>query len=379
MPIYQYLTDRIEELTESTFQQLGIQERQDLQRLLRDQIDIISPELLIISEEFGSFDASSRRIDLLAIDRIGSVVVIELKRTEDGGHMELQAIRYAAMVSKLRFEQAVEIFAEYLSKRKIDGDPHEIIVEWLNVGIDDFNSSTKIILVSAEFSKELTSAVLWLNELGVQICCVRIKPYTRSSEVFLDIQQVVPLPEAEDYQIQVRLKQQAELKARHSKGYGPWNGQDFYITQGEYSDANWDDCRKYGFVTSSGGAKFTRPFDRVHVGARVFAYIPKVGYVGVGRVLEANVPVDHFKVETNDGMIPVHQATLIADDMAQNIGDRDLCSNLIRVEWIKTVDRENALKGAGLFANPNTACKLRDADTIQAVCKHFGIDAQNQE
>ncbi|GAB5514326.1 hypothetical protein [Rhodopirellula baltica] len=379
MAIYQYGTDRIEKLTESTFQQLGIQERQDLQRLLRDQIEILSPDLLVISEEFGSFDGSSRRIDLLAIDRLGSVVVIELKRTEDGGHMELQAVRYAAMVSNLRFEEAVEIFGEYLSKRKIDCDPHETITEWLNVGIDDFNLSTKIVLVSAEFSKELTSAVLWLNEQSVQISCVRIKPYTRESAVFLDIQQIVPLPEAEDYQVQVRLKQQSELKARQSKGYGPWNGQDFYIAQGEYPDANWDDCRKYGFVVAGGGAKFTRPFDRVHVGARVLVHIPKLGYVGVGKVTESNTTVDQFVVQTADGPMPIHQAPLKADDMSQHIGNRDLCCNLIRVEWIKTVDRKDAFWQKNLFANQNTACKLRDADTIQAVCKHFGIDAQHQE
>jgi len=31
-------------------------------------------------------------------------VAIELKRTEDGGHMELQSTRYAAMVSTMTFD-----------------------------------------------------------------------------------------------------------------------------------------------------------------------------------------------------------------------------------------------------------------------------------
>jgi len=44
-------------------------------------------------------------------------VVIELKRTEDGGHMELQAIRYAAMVSAMTFDGAVEIYGRYLRER----------------------------------------------------------------------------------------------------------------------------------------------------------------------------------------------------------------------------------------------------------------------
>ncbi len=53
---------------------------------------MIAPDLLVVSEEFGEWDDSRRRIDLLAIDRDANLVVIELKRTEDGGHMELQAI-----------------------------------------------------------------------------------------------------------------------------------------------------------------------------------------------------------------------------------------------------------------------------------------------
>ncbi len=59
---------------------------------------------------------SKRRVDLLAVDRDANLVVIELKRTEDGGHMELQAVRYAAMVSPMTFTQAVEVYGHYLEQ-----------------------------------------------------------------------------------------------------------------------------------------------------------------------------------------------------------------------------------------------------------------------
>ena len=93
---------------------------------------MISPETLVIAEEFGEWEDSKRRIDLLGIDRDANIVVIELKRTEDGGHMELQAIRYAAMVSTLTFEKVVEIYDAYLKRVGKESDAQTSILEFLS-------------------------------------------------------------------------------------------------------------------------------------------------------------------------------------------------------------------------------------------------------
>ena len=83
---------------QTSFEATGINERYDIQRLLKKQIDIVSPETLIISEEFCTWEKSGIRIDLLGVDKDGTLVVFELKRSQDGGYMDLQAIRYAAMI-----------------------------------------------------------------------------------------------------------------------------------------------------------------------------------------------------------------------------------------------------------------------------------------
>ena len=131
MAIYEITTDHLAELTPTTFGTVGIKERGDLQRLLRDQIEVIAPDTLVIAEEFGEWEESKRRIDLLGIDKDANLVIIELKRTEDGGHMELQAIRYAAMVSTMTFEKAVEAFGRHLVKAGQDKDPQETILAFL--------------------------------------------------------------------------------------------------------------------------------------------------------------------------------------------------------------------------------------------------------
>ncbi len=109
MPLYELTKDWIVPLPQTTFAKRGIGERQDLQRLLREHIAVVGHDLLVVAEEFGDWEESRRRIDLLAIDKMANLVVVELKRTEDGGHMELQAIRYAAMVSTMTFEQVASV------------------------------------------------------------------------------------------------------------------------------------------------------------------------------------------------------------------------------------------------------------------------------
>ena len=91
MSIFELDKDRFVPLKGTTFSAEGVRERQDLQRILRFQIEVLDPDLLVIAEEYGDWEESRRRIDLLALDRNANLVVIELKRTEDGGHMELQA------------------------------------------------------------------------------------------------------------------------------------------------------------------------------------------------------------------------------------------------------------------------------------------------
>lgn len=220
MTIYEVTPQAIRPIDRTTFRDAGIHERANLQRMLRDRIDVIAPGCLVIAEEFGEWDDSRLRIDLLAVDDDANLVVIELKRTEDGGHMELQAIRYAAMVSAMTFEQAVRAHERFLVQTGRDGeDAAANILDhlgWDEPDEDAFAQEVRLVLASAQFSRELTSAVIWLNDRGLDIRCVRLIPYADGERVLLDVQQVIPLPEAEAYQVRVREKSRKVREARQS-------------------------------------------------------------------------------------------------------------------------------------------------------------------
>jgi hypothetical protein len=212
MVLYEITDSDIKQLERTTFAEQGFKERYDLQRLLRDHISAISPEIYVFAEEFGNWEDSKRRIDLRCIDKDANQVVVELKRTEDGGHMDLQAIRYAAMVSTLTYEDVLTAHREYLKEHVQDGqaDPAVGILNflgWEEIDEEHFAQDVRIVLVSAEFSKELTTAVLWLNERDLNIRCVKLCPYKLDNDrVMLDVQQVIPLPEEEEYWIKARQK-----------------------------------------------------------------------------------------------------------------------------------------------------------------------------
>ncbi len=221
MAIYKLKQDQISDLVETSFEAQGLRERRDIQRLLREKIAIISPETLVISEEFGEWEGSRRRIDLLGIDKQARLVVIELKRDDTGAHMELQAIRYAAMLSTATFEQVVDIYKRFLeTSGQSDKDAERELLYFLDWGDepqhDLFAADVRIVLAAREFSKELTTSVMWLNEREIDIRCVRLKLYKSpdDGQLFIDVQQVIPIPEAADYQVRVREKAERSKDAK---------------------------------------------------------------------------------------------------------------------------------------------------------------------
>ena len=217
---------------EKSFDSEEIAEK-DIQNMLKSKIDIIAPNILIISEEFSGWSGSRRRIDLLGIDEDANLVVFELKRTESGDHMELQAIRYASMISNMTFSECVLIYQDYLDSQKIDKDATTALLEFLDWETpleEEFALDVKIILISANFSTELTTSVLWLLNKGLDIQCVRLVLYKVGNKKVLDVDPIIPLPEAEEYNIGVKAKNVARTQAiRSNRDYSKYlfNGEEF--------------------------------------------------------------------------------------------------------------------------------------------------------
>lgn len=220
--LYDMTDGSLTKVAGTTFKDEKVLERTHLQAAVRDHIGVLGGDLMVVAEEFGDFEDTHRRIDLLCIDKSARLVVVELKRTEDGGHMELQALRYAAMVSVMTFEELVTTYTRFRQQvGKGDNDRDEAraeLLDWIDEVEDDepvISREVGIILAAADFSQEITTTVLWLNEFhATDIRCVRLSPYRHEGRLLLDVQQVIPLPEARELMVRLRRR---EIQARAAK------------------------------------------------------------------------------------------------------------------------------------------------------------------
>ncbi|WP_372527367.1 hypothetical protein [Piscinibacter sp.] len=220
MALYEFTDDtRLVRVEPQKFSELMILERTHLQRALREAIDAITPGVItmVLTEEFGEWKDANRRIDLLCLDSDGHLVVVELKRTESAGHADLQALRYAAMVAPMTFDQAVTAHAKYLAVVGQDPTTAENSIRTFldqESGSVAFKTEVRIVLAAGDFDPEITTSVLWLNSMGLDIRCVQMQPHLVGTRRILDIKQLIPLPEAAHYQVAIREKSREQVAAQ---------------------------------------------------------------------------------------------------------------------------------------------------------------------
>lgn len=220
MPLYSITNAQLLPVPVTTFASQSILERQHLQAMLKQDSSPLGEGLLVLCEEYSNWQDSNRRIDLLCLSRDRDLVVVEIKRTDDGGHMDLQAIRYASMVSGMTLEQVIDAHARSFNGQE-DGKEkaRSAVLEHLRLDSEadgTLSGKVEIILVSADFSTEITTCVMWLNEQGLSIRCIRMQPYQFQNQALVDVTQIIPLPEAESYLVKMR-EQQDEKRKVESK------------------------------------------------------------------------------------------------------------------------------------------------------------------
>lgn len=175
-----------------------MRERADLQAMLVNSwpnfTAELGEELLLIGQEVAPSDSVADRIDLLALDDSGSLVVIELKR---GTHrlQLLQAIAYAGMLMRWSMDRIVQTLAR--TERTDTSVAEDRIEEFLGGDLAGINRRQRVLLLAEGFDAAVLAAAEWLGERhGVDLRCHRLSLFSDAGASYLAIVQTYPPPPA---------------------------------------------------------------------------------------------------------------------------------------------------------------------------------------
>lgn len=346
-------------------------ERLDLESRLEALIDsdpmLLGQQMLVVGRQVAT--PHGKFIDLLAMDLDGSLHVVELKRDRTPRDVVAQVLDYASWVSGLGGESIREIFRQYRPHEEFD-------VAFDNVfgqsPPDDLNEEHGLMIVASSLDPGSERIVEYLASRGVPINVALFQYFRTDDHEYIVRTWLV------EQQIEATVRSAA---TRRSPSQAEWNGRDWYVAFGEHDERDtgrrWADAVRYGFVSGGGAPRYSSPIRNLPINARVFAYIPQRGYVGVGTVVGASRPAIEVEVDVNGTLTPLLEAPLVGKYLHENESDtsRDNREWVTPVEWEGTRSVSEAFRTAGLFANQNTACKLRSQFTIDEVTHAFGLDA----
>jgi hypothetical protein len=293
-------------------------------------------------------------IDLLALDRAGGCVVLELKRGRTPREVVAQLLDYGSWVKTLGYDDLEQIALEY---RKQD------LEAVFRATFDDeipetINASHTLVLVASELDDSSERIITYLaEEHGVGINAIFFSFFRDGDTELLG---------------RAWLKDPVEtLERSQSKKRAPWTGY-WFVNVGEGPHRNWEDNEKYGFVGAGQGEKYSRPLRRLSAGDKIFAYMKGLGYVGFGEVTKEAATIGDFVVDSQKK--PLLTLPLQAPHAAENKDSPELAEWVVGVNWLKTFSREQGKTFKGAFANQNIVCKLRDPKTVQFLRTEFGAE-----
>ena len=205
-------------LTPIQFKDLELEEKFDIEAWVRKNPKILGENLMIISEQKSL--PSRRQPDLLALDKNGNLVIIELKKDDSGKDVYWQAITYAANFSEFTYSDIMDMYEKYLEHLgQTDPNPKDKIEEFVEEDIEKINQKQRIILVSKEFHPDVLRAVLWLRDFEVDIKCVRLIPYIdENNQLFIVPEVIIPTPGVEEY-IERKISKQKAIKKSYSSPF----------------------------------------------------------------------------------------------------------------------------------------------------------------
>lgn len=196
---------------ETTMAEAGRTEPKDLERWIKHNPAILGQDILIVGEQVPT---KSGPVDFLAVDRLGNVVIVELKRDRIPREAMVQAIDYASDIASWDLDKLNEVCLKQKGQT-LDAYVNE---NFRDLDFEDisWNQTQRILLVGTYVEEPLQRMIEWLSgKYGVLINAVLFRYIRTKSEDEL-IARTVVVPE--DLEMERSLRQQRKIQLSDEPG-----------------------------------------------------------------------------------------------------------------------------------------------------------------
>ena len=222
---------------------------QQLEDMIVADPGMLSSEWMLIGRQ--EVTSQGGRVDLLAIAPDASLVLIELKRNRTPREIVAQALDYASWVERLGSEHIAQIYHRFSNGRSLDGDFQNRFGNELDE--DALNESHQIVIVAAELDDSTERIISYLNARDIAINILFFQVFQHGDEQLISRAWLIDPGET-----------QANVASttRTERAKEPWNGE-YYVSFGDLSTRDWEEARKYGFISGGGGRWYSHDAEDV--------------------------------------------------------------------------------------------------------------------
>ena len=315
-----------------------------LEKMILNDPTILSDQWMIIGHQENTLDKG--RIDLLAIAPDASLILIELKRDRTPREVVAQALDYASWVDDLTADRLSQIYGKFSG----GGNLGEAFKQRFNIELEEesINKSHQIIIVASELDPSTERIVDYLSKNGISINVLFFKVFVHGDEQFLSRAWLIDPSETQT--------NAAQATAVSANAKESWNVE-FYVSFGDSQSRNWEEARRYNYISAGGGSWYSQTLKQLQPGDRVWVKIPAKGYVGVGVVQSGVEPANSFTVNTDEGEKLAIDVLKHRELYRQNADNPDKSEYFVPVKWLETRSEQEAVNEVGFFGNQNTVCK----------------------
>lgn len=332
-----------------------------LEEYLERDPSLLGERLLVVGRQVRT--PHGKYIDLLAIDGDGNMHILELKRDKTPRDVVAQVLDYGSWVSTLTRDSIIEHASSHLEV------PFEAAFAEV-FGIpppDELNADLSMTIVATDLDSSSERIVTYLRDFGVPVNVVFFSHLEDGDRRYLARSWLVTNEEATS----------AKPPSGKTKGKrADWNGIDWYVSFGDGLGRSWEDGRAFNFISAGGDPWYSRTLRGLPVGSRVNVHIPQTGYVAVGVTLDEAAQFDHARVHVDGSWLRLADQELRGPYRHGDEGEpvtEDNAEYVVPVRWLVSHPKSEAYWEKGMFANQNSACKLRQEFTLDRLARHFDL------